>query len=80
MSTDKCQYAFPGTYGHECGTEATHFLVSVMPEDTKVHLRCMGAKIPEDGLSRAGRCERHRNVREFGDGSFVRNEEVANAR
>ena len=73
---NKCQFAYPGTYGHECGAPATHVLVSVMQGDTKVALLCMGAKVPEDGLSRAGRCETHRNRQEFGDGRFVRNEEA----
>ncbi len=70
----KCQYAPPGTYGHECDATATHVIVTVMSQDTKTALHCMGAKVPSDGLSRAGRCETHRNVREFGDGAFVRNE------
>lgn len=72
----KCQYAFPGTYSHECGSDATSAIVTVMPEDTKMHLRCMGATIPADGLSRAGRCDVHRNAREFGNGSFVRTESM----
>ena len=72
----KCQYAFPGTYGHECGQSATNALITVMPEETKTALRCMGATIPADGLSRAGRCEAHRNVRESGNGSFVRTEAI----
>ena len=62
----KCQYAFPGPYGHECGDPATHLIVTVMNAETKTALRCMGATVPADGLSRAGRCEAHRNVREFG--------------
>lgn len=70
----KCQYAFPGTYGHECGALATHMLVSVRPESTRIALCCMGLTPSADGLSRAGRCETHRNVREYGDGVFVRNE------
>jgi hypothetical protein len=60
----KCQYAAPGTYGHECGEHATSVLVTVMSESTKMALRCMGAVVPTDGLSRAGRCEDHRNMRE----------------
>ncbi len=72
----KCQYAAPGTYGHECGDTATSVLITVMPEDTKTALRCMGATVPPDGLSRSGRCEVHRNVRESGDGSFVRTETI----
>jgi hypothetical protein len=70
----KCQYAALGTYGHECGSPATHVLITVMDSETKAALRCMGATVPADGLSRAGRCEAHWNVREFGDGAFVRNE------
>ena len=70
----KCQYAPPGTYGHECGAPATHLIVTVMHAETKVALQCLGAAVPADGLSRAGRCEAHRNMREFGDGVFVRNE------
>jgi hypothetical protein len=58
----------------QCGAPATHLLISIMPEDVKTALRCMGATPAADGLSRAGRCETHRNVREFGDGKFVRNE------
>ena len=78
----KCQYAAPGTYGHECGSPATNVLITVMPEDTKVRLRCMGATdaIPADGLSRAGRCEVHRNVREFTNGRFVRTEAIPTGR
>ena len=60
----KCQYAAPGTYGHECGSPATHLLITVMDSETKAALRCMGATVSADGLSRAGRCEAHRNVRE----------------
>lgn len=70
----KCQFAYSGTYGHECGAPATHLLVTVRPDSTRQALLCMGAKPSADGLSRAGRCEQHRNVREFGDGAFVRNE------
>lgn len=69
-----CQYAAAGSYGHECGAPATHVLVTVMPESTKVALRCLGVTPAVDGLSRADRCNYHRNVREFGDGQFVRNE------
>ena len=72
----KCQYAAPGTYGHECGDTATNVLVTFMSEDTKMNLRCMGATIPADGLSRAGRCEAHRNVRESGNGRVVRTEAI----
>ena len=71
----QCQYAFPGTYGHECGAPATHVIVTIMLAETKTALSCMGVAPPADGLSRAGRCETHRNIREFGDGTFVRNEE-----
>lgn len=70
----RCQYAYPGTYGHECGDSATHLIVTVMGADTKTALHCMGAKVPADGLSSAGRCEAHRDLREFQDGPFVRNE------
>lgn len=74
----KCQYAFPGTYGHECGAPATSVRVTVMPEDTRVALLCMGATPDADGLSRAGRCATHRDVRDGnGEGRFVRSEEVA---
>lgn len=72
----KCQYAFPGTYGHECEAPATHQIVSVMTGSTKTALLCLGVKPPADGLSRAGRCEVHRNRQEYGDGRFVRNEEL----
>lgn len=72
----KCQYAFPGTYGHECGAAATSVLVTVRPEDVRVALVCMGAHPSADGLSRAGRCDTHRDVRESGDGRFVCTEGV----
>ena len=74
----KCQYAAAGTFGHECGKPATNVLVTVMREETKDHLRGMGAgaDIPADGLSRAGRCDRHRGVREHTNGRFVRTEEL----
>ncbi len=75
-----CRYAFPGTYGHECGAPATSVLVTVMPESTKTALRCMGAKVPADGLSRAERCEIHRDRREYGDGQYVRTEGIKGAR
>ena len=75
-----CQYAAPGTYGHECGAAATHVRVTVMTESTRTALYCLGVAAPADGLSRAGRCETHRNRAEFGDGKFVRNEEFVNAR
>ncbi len=71
---DRCQFAYPGTYGHECGDTPTHVIVTVMSQETKTALHCMGATVPPDGLSRAGRCEKHRNMREHGDGAFVRNE------
>ena len=73
MPTPKstCQYAAPGTYGHECGAPATHTLITVMPADVKMALSCMGVKPPADGLSRAGRCEVHRGLREPGDGKSV---------
>lgn len=70
----KCRFAFPGTYGHECGAPATHLLVHVMLESTKDALRGLGVVPPADGLSHVGRCETHRNVLESGDGVFVRNE------
>jgi hypothetical protein len=73
---NKCQFAYPGTFGHECGDAATHVIVTVMSQETITALLCMGATPSPDGLSRAGRCETHRNMREFGDGAFVRNEEV----
>ncbi len=78
MTKDKasCQYAAPGTYGHECGDAATSILVTVMLEDTKMRLRCMGVTVPADGLSRAGRCDAHRDVRESGNGSLVRTKEL----
>lgn len=75
----KCQYAAPGTYGHECGDTATHLIVTVMDSETKTALSCLGVKPPADGLSRAGRCDAHRNVREFRDGAFVRNENFESA-
>lgn len=71
-----CQFAAAGTYGHECGKPATHVQVSVMTQSTKNCFAGLGVAVPADGLSRVGRCEAHRNVREFGSGAFVRNEEV----
>lgn len=71
-----CQFAPAGTYGHECGATATHVLVTVRPESTRQALLCMGVTPSADGLCRAGRCERHRGVREFGDGVFVRDESL----
>lgn len=70
----KCQYAAPGTYGHECGQPATHVQVTRRTEETRQALLGLGITPSADGLSRAGRCERHRNVREWGTGTFVRNE------
>jgi len=70
----KCQFAYPGTYGHECGSPATHLMVTIMSEDTKTALRCMGTTPSPDGLSRSGRCELHRGMREFGSGELVRTE------
>lgn len=72
----KCSYAPPGTYGHECGAPATHVRVTLRTESTRQCLFGLGITPSADGLSRSGRCEKHRNVREFGTGSFVRNEEV----
>ncbi len=71
-----CRYAFPGTYGHECGALATSVLVTVMPESTKTTLYCLGVQPPADGLSRAERCEIHRDRREYGDGQYVRTEGI----
>lgn len=71
----KCRYAAPGTYGHECGAPAETVMTMRMSEETKMHLRCVGAKIPEDGLSRAERCKAHKGVREFGD-DVVREEKL----
>lgn len=70
-----CQFAYPDTYGHECGAPATHVLVHKRLESTRQALLGMGIVPSADGLSRVGRCEQHRNVVEFGDGAFVRNEE-----
>ncbi len=69
-----CQYAFPGTYGHECGAPATSVLVTKRTAEVTTALRCMGVKPSEDGLSRAGRCDKHRAVREPGDGAYVSTE------
>lgn len=55
---------------------ATHVQVSVMTESTKQVLAGLGVKSPADGLSRVGRCEAHRDAREFGSGMFVCNEEL----
>lgn len=70
----RCQYAFPGTCGHECGDPATSVLVTVRPEDVRQALLGLGVIPSSDGLSRAGRCNKHRDVREYGDGRFVRSE------
>jgi hypothetical protein len=43
MSTFKCTYAFPGTYGHECGKPAT--LVGARPSE-----------LTRDGVYYARRC------------------------
>jgi hypothetical protein len=37
----------------QCGAPATHLLISIMPEDVKTALRCMGATPAADGLSYA---------------------------
>lgn len=73
----KCAYAAPGTYGHECGAPATNILVTVRPESTRQCLLGLGMVPSADGLSRSFRCERHRGVREMGDGKTIRTEEVA---
>ncbi len=72
----KCRYAFPGTWGCECGAPATNVLVTEMSQATKTELLCMGGKVPDDGMSRAGRCDAHRNIRESADGAFVRTERI----
>jgi hypothetical protein len=45
-------------------------------ESTRQALLNLGVTPPVDGLSRVGRCERHRGVVEFGDGAFIRNDEI----
>lgn len=70
-----CQYAAPGTYGHECGASATSIVVTVMSESTKQALRNLGATVPSDGLSRARRCADHRGITEMGEGPAVRTEQ-----
>jgi hypothetical protein len=80
MNTNKrCQFAYPGTYGHECGAPATHTMVHKRLEETRQALLSLGVSAAElaDGLSRVGRCEAHRGVVEHGDGAFVRNEQLA---
>lgn len=72
----RCQHAFAGTYGHECGLPATSVLITKRPEDVRQALLGMGVTPSADGLSRAGRCETHRGLRECGEGAFVRTEEV----
>jgi hypothetical protein len=72
----RCQYAYPDTYGHECGAPATHVMVHEQLESTRQALLNLGVTPPVDGLSRVGRCERHRGVVEFGDGAFIRNDEI----
>lgn len=71
-----CQYAAPGTYGHECGRPADSVVVVVMRESTKQALRNMGATVPADGLSRARRCPDHRGITEMGDGPALRTESL----
>ena len=69
--TNKCQFAAAGTFGHECGAVASFVRVTVMHEETKTALRCMGAKVPADGLARANRCTDHKNSSEFGEGKLI---------
>lgn len=80
----KCHYAFPGTYGHECGAPATNVLIYKMSADTKMNLQCMGCtvengRLPADGLSRANRCETHRGVQESGSGSVLQTVNICDA-
>lgn len=78
-STRRCQYAFPGTYGHECGAPATSILVHKRLESSRQALLGLGVDPAElaDGLSRVGRCDKHRGIVEFGDGAFVRTEPLS---
>jgi len=76
MNSPKCQFAAPGTYGHECGDPATNVLITTRTESTRQALLGLGVIPSPDGLSRANRCEAHRNIREFGNGPFVRTEEI----
>ena len=74
---NKCNFAAAGTYGHECGASASFVRVTVMGEETKTALHCMGAKVPADGLSRGNRCTTHKNAAELGEGKLIRLEVMA---
>ena len=72
----RCQYAAPGTYGHECGDLATNVLITQRTIEAAEALRCMGVAPSADGLCRSRRCEAHRGMREISDGRAVRTEEL----
>ena len=48
-TTRRCSFAFPGTYGHECGDTAT--VVAVFPSERT-----------KSGFYFGGRCDRHAHV------------------
>lgn len=47
----KCTFANPGTYGHECGADATHVAVKLSTPTPN-----LGIKGTESGFFYAGRC------------------------
>ena len=58
-TTRRCSFAFPGTYGHECGDTAT--VVAVFPSERT-----------KSGFYFGGRCDRHAHVKSRDNDDVIR--------